>query len=50
MTTKRKKARNNAKIDVDNRNWKDLKDYEVECLICKNLLKEPITLPCRQVI
>merc|ERR1711990_501316 len=47
MKQKREKIKNRKKAEIDNQNWKNLKDEEVECIICKCLLKEPITLPCR---
>ena len=31
----------------DVRGWKDLSVEEVQCIICRNPLKEPITLDCR---
>ena len=45
MAPKRKKLTANKKID--NRGWADLTPDEVICLICKNILNEPIQLPCR---
>ena len=45
MAPKRKKVTANKKID--NRGWADLTPDEVICLICKNILNEPIQLPCR---
>lgn len=45
MAPKRKKVIANKKID--NRGWADLTPDEVICLICKNILNEPIQLPCR---
>lgn len=45
MAPKRKKVTATKKID--NRGWADLSPDEVICLICKNILNEPIQLPCR---
>lgn len=45
MAPKRKKVTATKKID--NRGWADLTPDEVICLICKNILNEPIQLPCR---
>ena len=44
---KAKKAKLKKQPEIDVRGWKDLTVDEVTCIICRRLLDEPITLPCK---
>ena len=42
-----KKRQTLTERKIDDRGWKDLTVDEVQCIICRNPLEEPITLNCK---